>query len=234
MITTFFGLPRSGKTTTLASIALKYSRPFKGNPYSCVYSNVHLSIPGVVYIDNDCIGRYDLSNGLLLIDEAALFANCRDYRSFDRFKLEFFNLHGHYKTDIIFFTQYWDSIDKNIRVLTERVFYVYKPKIFGRWITRYCPIPYDIIIPKRGDGGDKVGDIIQGYCQANLFVRLFAPIVFRSHFYKYFDSWEAPTLPKLPEQYKPYLAPPEPSFKYSIVINKNKRFPVTLEKTEVV
>ena len=173
--------------------------------YQHIYCNVRIKVPGVTYIDNDCIGKYDLNNCLILIDEATLFADNRAYKSFDAGKLLYFLEHRHFKADIILFTQQWDGVDKKIRVITDRVYYVYKGVFLGHWFTRCYRIPYGIIIPsgKKSDG-EKLGDIIQGYCRPHFLVRLLSPWLFRPAYYKYFDSWERPYLPPLPERYKPY------------------------------
>ena len=201
-VSLFFGLPGAGKTTILAYFALK---GVKDKKYKNVYSNVDLNIFGVTKIDNDCIGKYYLSDGLLLIDEATLFADSRAYKSFDVGKLTYFLEHRHYNVDIILFTQQWDGVDRKIRVITDRVYYVYKGVFLGRWFTRYYRIPYGIIIPDpKKDTSEKLGDIVQGYCKPHFLIRLFSPWLFRPKYYKYFDSWECPPLPALPLRYQPY------------------------------
>lgn len=202
----FFGLPGSGKTTLMAYYAKKATSRF--SRYKNVYSNVGLAIPGVIHIDNDCVGRYNLSDGLLLLDEATLFADSRDYKSFSKNKISFFLLHRHYNVDVYLFTQQWDGVDKKIRVITDRVYYVYKSIFLGKWFTSFYRIPYGIIIPdpnnKKGGNGEKLGEIIQGYAKPHWLVRLFSPKVFRPFYYKYFDSWEAPVLKPLPPKYIPF------------------------------
>lgn len=202
-VSLYFGLPGCGKTTLMSSLALKGVR---GKKYKNVYSNVRLNINGVIYIDNNCIGLYNLHDGLLLIDEATLFADSRDYKNFGKDRLQYFLEHRHYNVDILLFTQQWDGVDRKIRVITDRVYYVYKGFFTGRWITQYYRIPYGIIIPdaKKNQGGEKLGEIVQGYCKPNILVRLFCPKLFRPFYYKYFDSWERPYLPELPQCYKPY------------------------------
>lgn len=204
MVSLFFGLPGSGKTTILTSIAFKYAYALN-SPYKNVYHNVKsLSVPGTTYIDNSCIGTYDLSNSLILIDEATLFADSRDYKNFSKSLLEFFLEHRHYKCDIYLFSQQWDGIDRKIRVITDRVYYVSKSVLFGKWFSRYYRIPYDIIIPDKKHTGQSLGEIIQGYCKPNIIARLlFTTRVYRPKYYQYYDSFELPRqLDPLPEKYK--------------------------------
>lgn len=201
----YFGLPGAGKTTLMSYLALK---GVKNKRYLNVYGNVRMNIPGYTYIDNDCIGKFDISNGLVLIDEATLFADSRRYKEFSMDKVKYFLEHRHYNVDICLFTQQWDGVDRKIRVITDRVYYIYKGKILGHWFSRYYRIPYGIIIPdpnKKGSSGEKLGEIIQGYCKPNLLIRLFAPRLYRPKYYKYFDSWERDELEPLPDRYRPYV-----------------------------
>lgn len=202
-VSLYFGLPGCGKTTLMSALALK---GIKSKRYKNVYSNVKMCIEDVIYVDNNCIGKYNLCDGLLLIDEATLFADSRDYKNFGKDRLQYFLEHRHYNVDICLFTQQWDGVDRKIRVITDRVYYVYKGWFLGKWITSYYRIPYGIIIPdgKRKEGGEKLGEIIQGYCKPNILIRLFSPKLFRPRYYKYFDSWERPYLPELPKRYKAY------------------------------
>lgn len=202
-VSLYFGLPGAGKTTL---IACKAKEAVKSKKYKNVYCNVNMKIEGVTYIDNNCIGTYNLCDGVILIDEATLFADSRAYKEFTKEKLTYFLEHRHYNVDILLFTQQWDGVDRKIRVITDRVYYVYKGLLLGHWITSYYRIPYGLIIPdpKKDKGSSKLGEIVQGYCKPPLLVRLFAKRVFRPLYYRYFDSWERPVLPPLPQKYKPY------------------------------
>lgn len=202
MISLYFGLPGQGKTTILAAHALAAVRSKK---YQHVYSNIPLKIPGVIWIDNECIGKFDLHDGLLLIDEGTLFADSRDFKSFGSDKVYYFMMHRHFNVDIEIFVQQWDALDRKIRCITDRVFYVYKRGLSGKWITRYYRIPYGIIIPDGKSDSQKLGEIIQGYAKPHWIIRLFAPRFFRPRYYKYFDSWEHKELPKLPDRFKPFI-----------------------------
>lgn len=201
MITLFFGLPGCGKTTMLvqqAIIGLK--------KYSHVYSNVPLKLEGVIWIDNECVGKYDFGdNSLILIDEASDFADSRQHRNMQQSLVSYMNQHRHYKVDIMFFNQGWDSLDIKIRRITNKVYYIYKSPIlnflFG--VSSYYPVPYGILIPKKGDtSSTKYGEIVQGYYKPGLFTRLIAGgWINRKRYYKWFDSWYHVTLPPLPQQY---------------------------------
>ena len=196
-VSLYFGLPGCGKTTFLSYLALKAIR---SNRYLHVYSNVALNIPGICFIDNDCIGKYELRDCLLLIDEATLFADSRDFKNFSKSRLEYFLEHRHRNADIVLFTQQWDGVDRKIRVITDRVFYVYKGIFTGKWISSCYKIPYGILFPDKKNG-EKLGEIVQGYSKPPFFIRLFATRIWRPKYYKYFDSWELVPLPDLPSEY---------------------------------
>lgn len=200
-VSLFFGLPGCGKTTIMSYKALEGVKKYKN-----VYGNVHLKVEGYTYVDNDCIGKYLMRECLILIDEATIFADNRDYKNFSKDKIKYFLEHRHFKCDIILFTQQWDGVDRKIRSITDRVYYVYKGKVLGHWFTTYYRIPYGIIIPdpKKDNGSNKLGEIVQGYCKPPFLVRLFAPKIFRPLYYKYFDSFETYHMPPLPSKYKSY------------------------------
>lgn len=194
----YFGLPGCGKTTMLTKLAYDAVRK---SQYRHVYTNVGLNIPGVTLIDNSCIGKYELSDCLLLIDEATLFADSRDHKNFTKSQISYFLEHRHRHADIVLFTQQWDGVDRKIRVITDRVFYVYKNLLTGYWITKCVRIPYGLVFPDPKHGGDKLGEIIQGYSKPPFFARLFAKRIYRPRYYRYFDSWELDPFEKLPDKY---------------------------------
>ncbi len=220
----YFGLPGCGKTTTLAYHAVSAVRSGR---YLHVYSNVHLKVDGVTYIPFDFFGTYELRDCLLLVDEAMIVCGDRDHKNFSKEKLKEFMMHRHKSCDIILFSQEADGVDKKIRSITDRMFYVKKGLLLGHWFSTIYRIPYDVMFP---DAGDRIGDIIMGYKKPPFFARLFAKRLFRPFYYSYFDSWESDPLPELPSEYKPYKNPnrKDPVFrpwlyKYKVFFKKYKK-----------
>lgn len=197
----FFGLPGSGKTTILTYCALLAS---KSGHYKNIYSNVSIAVHGVTYIPFDFFGKYELRECLFLVDEATIMCGDRDHKNFSKEKLKEFMMHRHKDCDIILFSQEADGVDKKIRSITDRMYYVKKGVLTGKWFSSIYRIPYDVMFP---DGGDKIGDIIMGYKKPPFLARLFAKRLYRPFYYKYFDSWESDPLPELPANYQPYVDP---------------------------
>lgn len=216
-VSLYFGLPGAGKTTIMAAHAKRALS--RKSPYKHVFCNVKLNMDGIIYIENSDIGRYQIENGLLLIDEATLEFDSRDYKNFSKRLVSFFLLHRHYNMDIELFTQQWDGVDRKIRVITDRCYYIYKGIFTGKWLSRYYRVPYGIIIPDPKKGNEKLGEIVQGYAKPGLLGRLFGGWCLRPLYYRYFDSWDAPKLPELPrgrtyekineEDLRPYLLLPK-------------------------
>ena len=203
MITLKFGLPGCGKTTMLVRDAIQALKK-----YDHVYTNVHIAVEGITYIDNHTLGMYDFGeNSILLLDEASSIADSRMYMKMSQALIDYLNMHRHYKHDIIFYNQGWDTLDRKIRLITNKVWYLHSEGIWKKLgITWYYPVPYGILIPEKGDSeSSKYGEIIQGYYKPPLIVRLInGGCMIQKPFYKYFDSWERKPLKPLPEIYKPY------------------------------
>lgn len=195
MVIGVFGLPRSGKTTFLAkmskqALAGKKQLTVGGGawkvalgdfaPYAHVYSNFPLQ--GCERIEFKDLGRYDTNRSLILIDEISLFADARDYKTFDKVIKEWFALHGHYRTDVVYCSQGYEDTDKRIRNLTEIMLYIER---FGAF-TRVRPIRKAWSID---------GSITEGFTLAP---PLSSSWIWRRRYYDRFDSFAAPALPPMP------------------------------------
>lgn len=189
----FFGLPGSGKTTLLAKKALELTK----RPNFNVYSNVPLNIPKVIPIENAMIGNYMMRNGVLLVDEATIFADSRNFKSFSSKLVTLFCLHRHLHLDIFLFLQNYNRTDLTIRMLADKVFWVRK---FGP-MTWSIEIPMSVFIPKRdvADDTGQAGEIVNGYYRPPFWSYLFCEKFFRKRYYPYFDSFDTSAFKDLPE-----------------------------------
>lgn len=148
MIVGVFGLPRSGKSTLLAYCAeraLRHKALACGrgawrvslgdfSPYDKVYSTFPILSKSGKVCKLDCfqLGKIEIKNSLLLIDEISLVFDSRDYKAFPKHCKEFFALHGHWSNDIIYASQGFEDCDKRIRNMTDTLLYVDRAGRFSR------------------------------------------------------------------------------------------------------
>lgn len=198
MVKGYFGLPGCGKTTMLAKLAVDASRP--RSPYKHIYGNVCLTgVPNYIQIKSSDLGRYDMHDALILLDEATVYFDNREYKNFQKCVRDFVMLHRHFNVDICLFMQSFNACDKSFRSIMDRLYMIKKPFFTGFYRSKVWRIPYDIIIPDRKDTGSAhLGEIVEGYCKPNFLARLLSPSLKRRRYYKYFDSWERPVLEELP------------------------------------
>lgn len=190
----YFGLPGSGKTTLLAAHALKYSKKHNFN----VYANIPLNIPSVIPIENDMVGKYNLHDGVILIDEATIFADSRNFKSFSADLVKLFCLHRHFKLDIELYLQNYSRTDLTIRMLADKVFWIRK---FGG-VSCAVEIPMSVFIPKRdvADDTGQAGEIVNGYYRPPWIYYLTCEKIRRKKYYPFFDSFSTYHLPDLPDE----------------------------------
>lgn len=194
MVTGYFGLPGSGKTTFLTMIAQKELKLIKKgkSKYKRIFCNFYCE--GCFELKFEYLGTKLIEDSLILIDEITLFADSRDFAKFSQKTKEFFLLHRHYGCDIIYFTQHYNNVDKKIRDITFDLFFV-RPTIFSLSVASRIFRTLDI--------QEQTHEIVNGYRFAVLF-DMFKPgklkqFCFRPRWYKYFDSFEANrNLPAVP------------------------------------
>lgn len=172
----YFGVPGSGKTTLAAYLAkkrLKHNRK--------VYSNV--DIKGCYAVEKMDVGRYDISDGLLILDEAGIDYNNRSYRKFSEEEVSFFKKHRHYNVDVAIFSQDFEDMDIKLRKLATRYFLI-----------RKSSIPFMIskkLISKKIDIDKQTGQIIERYS----FVMFSRRFIFAPAVWKMFNTHEREELP---------------------------------------
>lgn len=143
VLNVYFGVPGSGKTTfaayltkwalhenpiirfyrlnqnflTLSILRSKYLK--RRIP---VYSNV--PITGAFKLDpKEDIGKYMIENAKVIIDEAGIEYNNRNFKSFPQEAIYFYKYHRHYKTSVDVFSQSYEDMDVTLRRLAQN-FYV--------------------------------------------------------------------------------------------------------------
>lgn len=208
MINRYFGVPGCGKTTHLASVAIKENERIKKgvSHYERVLTNVPLTGLGddsnVYLFSPTDFGRYDMSNALILYDEAEVDFNNRDYKNLDEARTRFLMYHRHYRSNIYFYSQTYDGVDKKIRFITNNVYYLKRNIITGK--TTPHRIKYLMYIPKKPKRdeivNDNNGEITMRYYQSGFFEHLFSmlllePPIKLARYWSYFDSYDAPELP---------------------------------------
>ena len=182
-----FGPPGSGKTCFLSYLSRKYLKAgFK------VYTNFPLK--DCIQIQDDMLGYYSFSDSVLLLDELGISMSNRDFKNglmSDKQRLRYFKLIRHYlqksKNGCCWVcSQGWDDIDKKVRDLCTSYW------LLKKWfsLTILKPVVKTCSIdPMTHEPAD--------YFE-------FDPLwswrfIYRPLYYKYFDSFDAPTLPELPD-----------------------------------
>lgn len=174
----YFGVPGCGKSTFAAW--LSKGRLKKGKT---VHSNV--DIKGCYEVTKEDLGVYDISDTLLILDEAGIDFDNRNFKNnMPLHRLNFFKKHRHYNVDIAVFSQDFEDMDKKLRKLATRYFLIRKS-----WV------PFCIsrkMIGKKIDINKDTGEIIERYYFVMFSRRLiFAPLV-----WKMFNTHERELLPK--------------------------------------
>lgn len=177
-INIYFGLPGAGKSTFAAYLAkhdLKKGR--------AVYSN--FPIVGAFKLDaKQDLGTVDISRGRVIIDEASIEFNSRNYASLSQKVIEFLKYHRHYETIVDVFSQAPDDMDITIRRLAYNCYWI-KKSIIPKFI-------YLIPIERTIDVVD--GDIKTCYViHKGLFYRKY---VYCPPYWRLFNTLSKKELPK--------------------------------------
>lgn len=143
-ITIVMGKPGVGKSTFGAYMAQKYlDKGYK------VWSNT--PIKGCMKLDlkNDVM-TYMIDQGLVIIDEAGLEFDARDFKKFTKEYTEFFKMHRHYELHILVLTQFWDDVDKKVRLLAQNIL-ILQPSLLGLTHCHYKVVTCNVDINDNGE-----------------------------------------------------------------------------------
>lgn len=184
-VTYIFGAPGAGKSCVLCAIARSFIK--KGVR---VYSNS--DIIGTIRINDEDLGRYSFRSSVILIDEAGLGYNNREFKNglmSDRNRLEYWRLVRHFGSIIVIASQGWDEVDKKCRTLAQSYYLITRSIVPGFTSIRK-------VIKKV--------DIDQNTHQPTDFFMFDVPWhnkhIFRRRYYKYFNSYSCPELPEYPDE----------------------------------
>lgn len=181
VLSIYFGVPGCGKTTLASAFTQKYYKKYP------VYSNV--PIKNSYSISKKDIGSISLTDGLLILDECSIEYNSRAYKDMPQSTIAWFKLHRHYGMKCILFSQSWNDCDITLRRLA-----------YDYYVVRRSLIPYHICsvpIRRRISINENTKEPCDEYRFDHPLVRLFTTKRYFAPFYwKHFNSWEAPALPK--------------------------------------
>lgn len=149
----YFGVPGSGKTTYAAylsraamreSLVIKLCKKFpcrftrwilNGKHWKRampVWSNV--PIAGTLQLNaREDIGAYMIQDGKMIIDEAGVEFNNRNYKTFPQAAVKFFKYHRHYGMSVDVFSQSFEDMDVTLRRLAQN-FYVVRKSLIPRFV----------------------------------------------------------------------------------------------------
>lgn len=140
MITSVFGLPGSGKTLTLSWIVQRMLKnPHKANTRTMYFANhciadkqykqpikIYTNFPckGCYKLNFDDLGKKNFHHCMIIIDEIQLLADSRNFKNFGDNLVWFFTMARHKYCDVCYASQSFDTVDRKIRLVTDRLYYV--------------------------------------------------------------------------------------------------------------
>lgn len=136
MITLYTGTPGSGKSmhatekiidallsgkVVIANYSLDLTAFKKVRPSRFIYmDNSEMTPEYFTEFSQTAFKRGKEGQGLIVVDEAAILFNCRDFGRRDRDRwIKFFAMHRHYGWDVLLITQFDRMLDRQIRSLVE-------------------------------------------------------------------------------------------------------------------
>lgn len=197
MITGIFGKPRSGKTTYAARIVQKNKKKLKLvkrfpflyrvlRPYDVIYCTDE-TIEDTITVTYESLGKWrPVRNSLLILEEAGIGLNNRNWKALSNDAAYLFALHGHIGCDILWSSQTVD-VDKKLLSRTHSLYLC--SRFFG--YTVLLPISFSV------DVDNETHQLVDAYSKPRGLSAIFSVILpfgrgkmFRRRpYYKYFDSF---------------------------------------------
>lgn len=177
----FFGKPGAGKTSFASSFV--YKRILSGKP---VWSNVPIKGAYKLSVKDD-IGTYQLENGYLIVDEAGIDYNNRQYmkgKGLNDNQIEWWKLIRHYHMVADVFSQSYDDMDITLRRLASDLFIIKRSLIPKQFICKRIRVKVGI--------DEHTHQIINEY---KMGIPVLDTYRIRGRkYWKFFDSYDAPIL----------------------------------------
>ena len=132
MISAIIGLPGVGKSLLCSYLGHRFvegkTLNFRGFNVQrdCRGDRLYTNYPcsGAYKLDFDKLGIADYKDAFMLCDEIQLFADSRNFKTFGDNLTEWFTTHRKDHIDFVYCTQDFSMVDKRIRAVTDRIYYV--------------------------------------------------------------------------------------------------------------
>lgn len=206
VLNVYFGVPGSGKTTFAAyltkwalheNVLIRFCRKRPNRLTNLLLNSRYLKrridvfsnvpITGAYQLNaKEDIGRFMIEDAKIIIDEAGIEYNNRNYKTFSQEAIYFYKYHRHYKTSVDIFSQSYEDMDVTLRRLAQN-FYVVR-----RSLVPFCVVARRI---RRKVGVDEhTKQIMDLYAMGVPVIdtrRIFAPSL-----WKLFNSYSRKELPR--------------------------------------
>lgn len=191
-----FGKKGSGKNTLLTKWAIKYNKL----GYT-VYSDSEIF--NTYKLDTNWIGKYDFpKDSVLLVQEAGITWDNRNFKSFPAEVRDFFKLQRHKNVIVVMASQSFD-VDKKLRDLTDEMYLIVN---YMRIFSVAKRINKKITIQKADDPNKNTNDQASFLTEAYSFdLPFFWKFTYIPRYVKYFNSFEASKLPLVKSEKYQYI-----------------------------
>lgn len=135
-ISVVFSPPGGGKTTLMTRFAeqarIRNEKNKKKKRYVPlqIYTNVPIKSDSVIQIERSDLGKYNFHDCIILVDEAGVEFNNRDYKNLSHDLIKYLKYHRHFRCQMVFFSQSYEDMDITIRRLAQR-YYLVKKTLFS-------------------------------------------------------------------------------------------------------